>query len=383
MNVWPGAHRGRRFGTLSGLVAAAAVAALSSVGGDSLLITGGPVGPYICNAEAAAARLALLPLETNRNLSPAGQLRDGVLDLHLEIGDGKWHPEAEAGPSIPVRAFAEAGKPPQIPGPLIRVPAGTEVHATVRNILHQPAQVYGLHQHPSDNGGPIDIPAGETRKLQFRLTAPGTYDYWAATTADPSARGTDADSQLAGALIVDPPGQPVVDRVFVMGIWHKRGMQNIEQIAVINGKSWPYTERLTYQLGRPVHWRFINTTFVDHPTQLPAAHCRVTSEGNGEVNIARLPGGQRPAVTEPLLIGETSSIEPMLDHEGRWQFQCDMPVPMSARAGSREPLSVASSLPALGTHDFIPGSTGRFGVILGITVLPRANPYLAMPRRAG
>ena len=35
------------------------------------------------------------PIEANRNLSPAGQLRDGVLAIRLEIRAGDWHPELE------------------------------------------------------------------------------------------------------------------------------------------------------------------------------------------------------------------------------------------------------------------------------------------------
>src|SRR5260370_346716 len=78
---------------------------------------------------------ATLPrIEANRNLSPAGQLRDGVLTLRLEIREGDWYPEAETGPSVVVQAFAEEGRALQIPGPLIRVPAGTEVRSPVRNL---------------------------------------------------------------------------------------------------------------------------------------------------------------------------------------------------------------------------------------------------------
>jgi manganese oxidase len=56
----------------------------------------------------------------------AGVLRDGVLELRLETRTGMWYPEAENGPGIEVQAFAEAGGPLLIPGPLVgrSVPAG-------------------------------------------------------------------------------------------------------------------------------------------------------------------------------------------------------------------------------------------------------------------
>ena len=94
---------------------------------------------------------ALPRIEANRNLSPAGQLRDGVLTVRLEIRAGDWYPEAETGPTVVVQAFAEEGRALQIPGPLIRVPEGTEVRATVRNVLDKgTASVYGLHGRPGD-----------------------------------------------------------------------------------------------------------------------------------------------------------------------------------------------------------------------------------------
>jgi hypothetical protein len=59
-------------------------------------------------------------IQPNANRVPAGKLENGVLSLRLELREGGWYPEAETGPSLKVYAFAEEGKAPQIPGPLIR-----------------------------------------------------------------------------------------------------------------------------------------------------------------------------------------------------------------------------------------------------------------------
>ncbi len=170
---------------------------------------------------------ATLPrIEANRNLSPAGQLRDGVLTVRLEIREDDWYPEAETGPTVVVQAFAEEGRPLQIPGPLIRVPEGTEVRAAVRNVLDKgTARLYGLHGRPGDGKASIEIPAGESREVRFKLSAPGTYHYWATTTGSPMERRFFADSQLAGAIVVDPPGEAAADRVFVIGVWFDRGVR--------------------------------------------------------------------------------------------------------------------------------------------------------------
>ena len=37
--------------------------------------------------------------------------------VRLDARDGEWHPDADAGPSVVVRAFAVEGGPLQIPGP--------------------------------------------------------------------------------------------------------------------------------------------------------------------------------------------------------------------------------------------------------------------------
>ena len=67
----------------------------------------------------------------NDNRAPAGSLRDGVLTLHLEAREARWYPDGEGAPSIVMQFFAEAGKEPHNPGPLIRVPAGTTIRVTL------------------------------------------------------------------------------------------------------------------------------------------------------------------------------------------------------------------------------------------------------------
>ena len=42
-------------------------------------------------------------------------------------------PQGDSLPGCETTAFDEVGKSPVVPGPLIRVAAGTEVHLTVRN----------------------------------------------------------------------------------------------------------------------------------------------------------------------------------------------------------------------------------------------------------
>jgi len=69
----------------------------------------------------------------------------------------------------------------------------------------------------------VSIPFGKTRVVRFRAGAPGTYDYWATTSGHSAALRFGWDSQLTGAIVVDPAGTlPAArkdDRIFVIGNW--------------------------------------------------------------------------------------------------------------------------------------------------------------------
>ena len=73
----------------------------------------------------------------NDNRDAAGVLKDGVLTLRLVAEEARWRPEgqSDADPTRIIQAFAEEGKAPQIPGPLVRVPEGTDIRMSVRNTI--------------------------------------------------------------------------------------------------------------------------------------------------------------------------------------------------------------------------------------------------------
>jgi hypothetical protein len=90
-------------------------------------------------------------IEPNNNRLPAGQLKDGVLTINLEAREGVWYPETPVNPGFAVYAFAEEGKPLQIPGPLIRVPEGTKILLNIRNnIGGKPLNLHGFHTRPGE-----------------------------------------------------------------------------------------------------------------------------------------------------------------------------------------------------------------------------------------
>jgi len=172
-----------------------------------------------------------------------------VLALDLDLRTGRWHPDAEDGPSIDVQALGEAGRSLQIPSPLIRVPEGTELVIRIRNTLGDPTLVvHGLHTRPSRTDDTISVAPGATREVRFQAGSPGTYFYWGSTTGHPMDVRDGADSQLSGAFIVDPKEGASSDRVFVMGLWFQdqdtttQPLTPLRDVMVINGKAWPHTE---------------------------------------------------------------------------------------------------------------------------------------------
>src|SRR5215467_11863380 len=106
----------------------------------------------------------------NDNKQMAGSLADGVLTIHLEARSGDWHPDGDDEPGIRVSAFGVEGGPLQIPGPLVRVRAGTQIHAVIRNRLDKPLVMNGLYTRPASTdaaANPMTIPPGETRETAF------------------------------------------------------------------------------------------------------------------------------------------------------------------------------------------------------------------------
>src|SRR6516162_159143 len=77
-----------------------------------------------------------LPLVVpNDNRTPAGDFKQGVLNLHLELREARWYAEADGGVYKDVYVFGEEGRPPQSSGPLVRVPQGTPIHTSLHNLL--------------------------------------------------------------------------------------------------------------------------------------------------------------------------------------------------------------------------------------------------------
>ena len=269
-------------------------------------------------------------LTSNDQRQIAGTLRDGDYSLALELRRLTWRPNAPSALDVDVAAFAEMGRPATVPGPLIRIPAGTHLRITIRNTLAERATVHGLHDHdgPRDS---VSLAPGETRELRFVVQRVGTFAYFARTTAAPTLLGRRDDSQLAAAFIVDPAGtDPRVanarERLLVITAWddslpNPASPYGPRQVYAINGQSWPFTERLTYEQGDSIRWRVLNLSQHSHPMHLHGTYFRVQSRGTPFTDTA-LGAASRLVVTEVLGPGQTMMMDWKAERAGNWLFHC-------------------------------------------------------------
>jgi FtsP/CotA-like multicopper oxidase with cupredoxin domain len=350
----------------------------------------------------AAAGLAE-PVIANDNTRPAGGHASGVASIALRAGIGRWQPESPSGAVLTIEAFGEEGAPLSVPAPLIRVTEGDTIAVSIRNDLQASLRVHGLCTRDGGACTPVDVSPGTTRDVRFASGRAGTYHYWATTMNAPVPF-----RELAGALIVDARNdEPGRDRIFVITEWTSLTPADLGRIVmadvaseaflalrprlafVINGLSWPATERLTYRQGEVARWRVINLSSQVHPMHLHGFYFTVRSTGNGRTDEPLASGPGRQVVTHLLPSSGTMTLEWTAEREGNWLFHCHVMHHVSParrlEAGSapdREPSRHHAE-----TADPSDPSLGMAGMVLGITVLPSEDssccpaPTPVTPRR--
>jgi FtsP/CotA-like multicopper oxidase with cupredoxin domain len=347
----------------------------------------------ILTLEPASAASAPQPehIHANDNRTPAGRLSRKRLHLELEAREGLWFPETQDGPGIPVQAFAERGKPLSIPGPLIRIPEGTHIRVAVRNALAMKLTLHGFHARPGEAASTIEIAPGERREIEFEAGTPGTYYYWGSTAQPGPVTGLPiyGDGPLSGAFIVDRRDEKPdpAERIFMIAQWHENpaldqptlfaSAPGQRRVFAINGLSWPYTERLTNDLNRPVRWRWINSSFEWHPLHLHGFFYDILSLGTAERDVALEPALRPRVVTHRLNPGGTMSIIWTPDRSGNWLFHCHILDHLDPADRLRPPTIHAPGEP----HDLDHARDAMSGLVMGVTVREPPN-YAQTPSPA-
>jgi FtsP/CotA-like multicopper oxidase with cupredoxin domain len=352
---------------------------------------------YQTPSGAGSSPAQLAPVVPNDNRRAAGNLMNDVLTLDLRAGEGMWKPQGERGPAFRVGAFGETHGPLTTPAPLIRVPEGTEIHASVRNDLSLPLRVHGLCTRPATMCTPLDVPPGESREVRFGSGPAGTYHYWATTMGMPPPFRAADDTQFSGGFIVDAAGTaPETDRLFVITDWTSVTREQLKRIAaeadpgraflalnpdvmfLVNGLAWPHTERLTYGLASPVRWRVINLSSQVHPMHLHGFYFEVDSLGDGVRDKIFGPGLKQRVVTQVMQPGSTMAMTWKPERAGNWLFHCHVMQHVSPT------LSVDGSMrPSNGHQTEHVGAVGMTGLVLGVTIIgPQSVRAAEIPARA-
>jgi manganese oxidase len=344
--------------------------------------------------ETGSAALPVAGFEDH--VEPIGRMEHGVLRVTLAAGPVQWRPWGDDGPSILAHAFAADGEAPRIPGPLLRVSAGTLVHVTVRNTFDQPLIVYGFQDRtPGADGAPaprdsVVIAPGGTAEVSFTPRTPGTFMYPAQVVGiggvTPGQIGGGPNRPFVGVIIVDPAGVAPTpgERVFMLNHWALQDLPATFLPATrffINGRSWPHTERLEYQQGDTVRWRVINVTGRPHPMHLHGFYFRVDARGLIGREEVYAPEERRMAVTEVLRPAETMRITWVPTEPGNWIFHCHFMRHMSPLQTA--PLTGSSAAHASHGGNVAEGEDAMGGLVMGITVRPAPGwtPSTDVPRR--
>lgn len=348
---------------------------------------------FLAGPLPAAAHAQALPVaEANDHRTPAGRMVSGELRIELLAIEAEWYPRSPDGPRVVTPVFAEVGRPPQVPGPLIRTSAGTPVHVTIRNTLDRPIAVRGLLDRasmaPETAPGrgplpafafsePVVIPPGETGATQFTPTAEVSSFYYAQRL--PPGAGAEAalplsgfeEGSFMGALVIDPTGSaaPSGERVIMITSWNSDSEGGTAKV-MLNGASWPFTERLEYTVGDTARWRVINASTLAHPMHLHGFYFTVDALGDTQADTI-YEGDARPRVVTQMLEDFSSMrLTWVPEQPGNWLFHCHLVRHMAGAqrfAAERKPGS-----PAHGRDD-AHEMDHMAGMITGITVHPAAG----------
>jgi FtsP/CotA-like multicopper oxidase with cupredoxin domain len=288
----------------------------------------------------------------------------------------RWFPGSDSGASLEVAAFTEDGAVPSIPGPLVRVPVGTTVSVSVRNELPDSLFISGLRD--PEKWDSLVLAPGARGSATFTANRAGMFVYQGGTRS--AARGP--GEQLSGVIVVDSAGA-LPSRVFVIGSWNGPPIAPVKDstfVMTINGRMWPWTERMHLRMGDTARWQVVSVSAATHPMHLHGGYFRV--EGGGDWRGDRLlpPAEQFQAATENMLMKGTFTMSWSPTRPGRWLFHCH--VAFHVDAGQHDDLAGRLRSPHhVGTSLTEHLNRGMAGLILGIDVEGDATPKAVVARR--
>jgi manganese oxidase len=318
-------------------------------------------------------------IASNDSVISGGTRTGNVLHIALVARWGLWYPDGPGTIGLPIEAFGEAGRPLQLPGPLIRAPLGTRVVASIRNELAHDLTVRGLTTTSAVPQAILRIPSGATRRTTFTLDRAGAFGYYGSDFGESLDGRMFGDAELSGAIVVERPHAAPIDHIFVLGVYapvkEANGDPNfLYMLETINGRAFPATQHLSYRRGQHVHWAVVNLSAMTHPMHLHGFYFRV----------------DRPSaydeVTHAFHPGDAAELSWVADRAGTWMYHCHISDHISRhapladmRAGKAAPqLSLTQNPRAAVAKRFHLADQPMGGMVVAITVQPRSGSDTAV-----
>lgn len=297
-------------------------------------------------AATTSVRTAAAPeVHPNPNTASAGMLHDGMLNVGLEAKRSLWR-FSDSRPPMTVAAFSEENKPTLMPGPLLRIPVGTQLRITIRNSLDKPltfivpAALHGAPDRVTEMDSVIIAP-NTADTISARATTPGSYVY-RGSLPDGASKISHIAGVLAGTIVVDSAGTKTraTDRMFVIMATEDSASSACDDttsgpravaltecrgrrfLYTINGTQWPATERIHATVGDSLHWRVVNASAQDHPMHLHGFYYRVDALTGPLIEPTSRPARGQLVVTQLLTPLASMSITWSPARPGNWLFHC-------------------------------------------------------------
>ena len=155
-------------------------------------------------------------------------------------------------------------------------------------------------------------------------------------------------------------------------MWRDRQLaQESFDVPVINGKSWPYTERLEYPLGSEVRWVWLNPSGNVHPMHMHGSYFQVLSAGDAEHSDPVPPSRMRDVSTNFMAVGGTMTTLWKPERTGRWIFHCHILTHISPETSAFHHESMHDG----GQHT--DPMNHMAGLVMGITIVARNGTLVA------
>ena len=111
--------------------------------------------------------------------------------------------------------------------------------------------------------------------------------------------------------------------------------QRFNNALAFNGKTWPYSGRLTAALGDSVRYRVVNASNQAHPIHLHRFCFRLDAQGSGVADTAFAPARRRLSVTETVFPNGSLAMRWQPIAGENWLLRCHLAFHVEVSRGAR------------------------------------------------